>query len=365
MVKPLMRARGWKVGELTEFVQPGLLGLNINRGQKICLRLRQHHDSSLFLPIEQAADTMLHELVHNVHGPHDAKFNALWDQLRDELLSLTMKGYTGEGFLSEGHRLGGRTIPMDEARRLARVAAEKRRTVSSGSGQRLGGTGPQPGQDIRRVIGDVVEQRNRTLRGCANNNQTQDEIFEIANTATRNGFRTKAEEDAANDAAIAQALWEIVQEEEMAKKGNSYTLLGADSNTHPTRRGQGSIVAAQSPMNQSGRPGGWTCGICTLNNPASYLCCDACGTERTEQTANRRPTTQRTVIDLTGSDETSTNRQLRSLVVDARRETRDSRQAASQPGPPVSRTWTCHSCGRVRDSQWWSCDLCGTIKLSS
>ena len=26
MVKPLMRARGWKVGELTEFIQPGLLG---------------------------------------------------------------------------------------------------------------------------------------------------------------------------------------------------------------------------------------------------------------------------------------------------------------------------------------------------
>ncbi|RWA15046.1 hypothetical protein EKO27_g18 [Xylaria grammica] len=165
---------------------------------------------------------MLHELAHNVHGPHDAKFHALWNQLRDEHLSLTMKGYTGEGFLSEGYRLGGRTIPMDEARRLARVSAEKRRTMNSGSGQRLGGFSPRPGQDIRKVIGDAAERRNRTLRGCANDNQTQDEIVEIANTATKNGFRTQADEDAANDAAIAQALWEIVQEEEMAKKGTSY-----------------------------------------------------------------------------------------------------------------------------------------------
>ena len=99
---------------------------------------------------------MLHELVHIVRGPHDATFNALWDQLRDELLSLTMKGFTGEGFMSEGHRLGGRAIPMDEARRLARVAAAKQRTRSSGFGQRLGGGTPQRGQDIRNVIRDAA-----------------------------------------------------------------------------------------------------------------------------------------------------------------------------------------------------------------
>ena len=274
--------------------------------------------------------------------------------------------------MSEGHRLGGRAIPMDEARRLARVAAAKQRTRSSGFGQRLGGGTPQRGQDIRKVIGDAAEHRNRTLQGCANNNRTQDEISEIANTATRNGFRTKAEEDDENDEAIAQALWEIVQEEEMAKNGNSYTLLGAANNTHPTGKRQGSGTTAQSSTNQNSRPGGevtrgtWTCGICTLHNPASYLCCDACGTERTEQTAIKQPVTQqRTVIDLTSSDRKDTNRQMQSPLVEARKRTKDSRQTAPQPGPSVSRPWTCHFCGRVRDSQWWSCDLCGTIKLSS
>ncbi|RYP08694.1 hypothetical protein DL764_001714 [Monosporascus ibericus] len=241
LVKPIMRARGWKVGQLTEFYpdQQSLLGLNVGAGKKICLRLRHAGDRNQFLPIEQVTDTMLHELAHNVHGPHDSKFHALWNQLRDEHESLAMKGYTGEGFLSEGHRLGGRKVPMDEARRVARVAAEKRRTLGAGSGQRLGGAPIRPGQDVRRVIVDAIERRNKTLQGCANDNKTQDEIREIADTATRNGFRTKAEEDAANEAAIAQALWELVQEDEKAKYGDAYVPPTAH---HPAGVGRGSIT---------------------------------------------------------------------------------------------------------------------------
>ncbi|GAW11342.1 hypothetical protein ANO14919_006860 [Xylariales sp. No.14919] len=373
LVKPLMRARGWKVGQLTEFYpnQQNLLGLNVDRGQRICLRLRYPGDRNQFFPIEQVADTMLHELAHIVHGPHDAKFHALWNQLRDEHLSLTLKGYTGEGFLSEGYRLGGRTIPMDEARRLARVSAEKRRTMNSGSGQRLGGVSARPGQDIRKVIGDAAERRNRTLRGCANDNQTQDEIVEIANTATKNGFRTQADEDAANDAAIAQALWEIVQEEEMAKKGTSYVPPATTGNANRDNmtlkgRDQGFAVAAQSstvrhgPQADRGTGSTWTCGVCTLNNPQSYLCCDACGTERTERPAIQH----REIIDLTGPDEGGNDRRMQSSSASAKGKAKQTWQAASQPAASTSQ-WTCHFCGRIRESQWWSCDLCGTIKLSS
>jgi hypothetical protein len=63
LVKPIMRQRGWRVGTLSEFYpgQPNLLGLNINQGQKICLRLRYPSDQRQFLPIEQVVDTMLHE----------------------------------------------------------------------------------------------------------------------------------------------------------------------------------------------------------------------------------------------------------------------------------------------------------------
>lgn len=40
LVKPLMRKRRWRVGSLVEFNNPGLLGMNENRGQRINLRLR-------------------------------------------------------------------------------------------------------------------------------------------------------------------------------------------------------------------------------------------------------------------------------------------------------------------------------------
>ncbi|KAI8298418.1 hypothetical protein K4K59_002824 [Colletotrichum sp. SAR11_240] len=243
LVKPIMRARGWKVRELAEFYpdQANLLGLNVNRGQRILVRLRYPGDRSLFLPIEQVVDTMLHELSHIVFGPHDGNFHALWNQLRDEHEALIRKGYTGEGFLSDGQRLGGGgRIPMQEARRLARAAAEKRRTLTKNSGKRLGGTGPRPGSDIRRTIVGAIERRSSTLQGCGNMNHNDREIQQISETATRNGFRTQAEEDAANEAAIAQALWELVQEEEKQRYGGYYVPPSAQN---PTGNGGGSTYA--------------------------------------------------------------------------------------------------------------------------
>ncbi|KAH8906255.1 putative zinc metallopeptidase [Coniochaeta sp. PMI_546] len=395
LVKPIMRARGWTVRELAEFYpdQANLLGLNVNRGQKILLRLRYPGDRNQFLPIEQVTDTMLHELSHIVHGPHDAKFHALWDQLRDEHEGLVRKGYTGEGFLSDGHRLGGRgQVPMHEARCLARAAAEKRRVLSAGSGQRLGGAAPRPGEDIRRVIVDAIERRNRTLQGCGNTNHNEKEIREISDTASRNGFRTKAEEDAANDAAIAQALWELVQEDEKAKYGSSYI---PPSQQNPEGNGGGAVMAAQAsgskppreaanfqsrntvsssalippPIPVATRPAAqpafdkqadeWECAICTLRNPATFLCCDACGTQRSEeQTTQMLKSTKRprAVIDLTSSP------------VPKRTGSSGSRGAtgnASAPAKPKPATWQCSFCGNHMERQWWTCSACGKMKDDS
>ncbi|RUP47978.1 WLM domain-containing protein [Jimgerdemannia flammicorona] len=88
-VKPIMKKRGWKVTILQEFfpTNPTLLGmctpsqtltlrhadllpsndhsislgLNVNHGYKICIRLRPHYDSKMFLPYESLLGTMLHE----------------------------------------------------------------------------------------------------------------------------------------------------------------------------------------------------------------------------------------------------------------------------------------------------------------
>ncbi|KAK3341430.1 WLM domain-containing protein [Lasiosphaeria hispida] len=400
LVKPIMRARGWKVGELAEFFpdQHNLLGLNVNRGQRILLRLRHAGDRNQFLPAEQVTDTMLHELSHIVHGPHDAKFHALWNQLRDEHEGLATKGYTGEGFLSDGHRLGGaRRVPMHEARRLARAAAEKRQVVSAGSGQRLGGSAPRPGQDIRNVIVSAVERRNRALQGCGNTNHNEREILEISDTATKNGFRTKAEEDAANDAAIAQALWELVQEDEKAKYGGSYI---PPTQQNPTGNGGGTVFDQPSDPRPNepgestalpGRPSGsrsnpppvptttkpvvppslprvpevWACEICTLHNPATYLYCDACGTERTAESSQelfskstaseKRP---RTVVDLTSSPVRNPSGAKKSKGASA-----GGPSQSYTPAPPA--TWQCSFCGHHMERQWWTCSTCGKMKDNS
>src|SRR4051812_11740357 len=73
VVKPIMRQHNWRVGTLCEFypAEGNLLGLNRNAGERIELRLRYPGDENQFLPIEEIIDTMLHELAHIVHGPHD------------------------------------------------------------------------------------------------------------------------------------------------------------------------------------------------------------------------------------------------------------------------------------------------------
>ncbi|KAH8899316.1 WLM-domain-containing protein, partial [Thozetella sp. PMI_491] len=374
LVKPIMRARGWKVGELAEFYpdQQNLLGLNVNKGQKILLRLRYPSDRSLFLPIEQVTDTMLHELSHIVHGPHDAKFHALWNQLRDEHEGLALKGYTGEGFLSEGHRLGGRNIPMSEARRLARAQAERRRDMNKGSGQRLGGAVPRPGSDIRRVIATAAERRNRALQGCGNTTHNDREIQEISDNAIRNGFRTQAEEDAANEAAIAQALWELVQEDEKAKYGSSYVPPSAENPSGSgggvfvdddvtagplTNKGESSTAAppeAKPAASELAVPAdSWTCGVCTLINEPNFLSCDACGTEKVEK-PGKRP---REVVDLTASpSRPSTKKPTKA---------RELRTFEAPPVPPGLETWQCSFCGKLMERQWWTCSVCGVMKNSS
>ncbi|KAI8807348.1 WLM domain-containing protein [Cladochytrium replicatum] len=131
MVKPIMKKYGWKVGQLREFYpnDPKLWGLNVNHGQEVKLRLRTAQDKNRFLDFESVVGTMLHELAHNVHGPHDAKFYALLSKLEEEYYALVARGYTGEGFDARGDRVGiglSHNLPLHLARKRAADAAEER-----------------------------------------------------------------------------------------------------------------------------------------------------------------------------------------------------------------------------------------------
>jgi len=361
---------------------------------------------------------MLHELSHIVYGPHDEKFHKLWNQLRDEHEGLVMKGYTGEGFLSKGQRLGGKHLPTREARRLARAAAEERRAQpsGSGSGRRLGGTAARPGQDIRRTIVKAIDRRTTTLQGCGNTNHNDKEIREIAETATKNGFRTQAEEDAANEAAIAQALWELVQEDEKRKYGNDYIHPSAErpagnggwsdlsrqavpSSGHPPPNGYYAPGGSSSTLGPGPGPGHTPAPIrpaparaavpppvispppsvpapripaetrpsapaATLPEPARGWTCSVC--------------TLHNPRDYLACDACSAERpaeESRRLAEgDAKRRARTDppRGAGASAGygsasfpPAQAMMWICSFCGTGMERQWWTCSTCGRMKDNS
>jgi hypothetical protein len=168
--------------------------------------------------MEQVTDTLLHELSHIIFGPHNADFNNLWNELRDEHQSLLMKGYSGEGFLTQGKKLGGKRVPLDEMRRQARSAAEKRKATTNpnSGGHRLGGTSVVRGIDMRKVIADAASRRNSITEGCVSDSA---QAGRLVHQQEQDGFRTKAEQDDANDMAIARALQDLMYEEEMHRLG--------------------------------------------------------------------------------------------------------------------------------------------------
>jgi hypothetical protein len=385
MVKPIMRQRSWYVNTLAEFYpqEHNLLGMNTNQGQIIQLRLRHAGDETQFLPFEQILDTMLHELTHNVHGPHNQHFHALWAKLREEQEALLRKGYTGEGFLSKGNRLGGRHVPMSEMRRLARASAETRRNLTANSGSRLGGTGILRSQDPREVIAAAAERRNRIDRGCASGTEQGRQIAAQANDAAKDGnlTTTQAEQEDENEAAWTQAMIELIQEDEAKLFGKNYVppsqsnpagLIASSStpssgldaaslrkqqleierslklNKAPVDKGPSTSKPPPPPSSSPSPPAAetWVCEVCTLINPVNHLLCGACETERPHSPSPP------------SSTPSALKPRLGAMASLARIES----QAANKPERAMG--WTCH-CGNWMEQQWWTCAACGRMKTSS
>ena len=151
----------------------------MNAGEKILLRLRPAWEPDTFYEEDQVVRVMLHEvslprtgpaaisddamyekLTHNVHGPHDEKFYKFLAGLEEEYDTLRRTGYAGEGFFSQGRRLGvgvSHDLPPHLARLKALEAAEKRRklgNIMSGGG-RLGGRAPILGLNPRELAAMV------------------------------------------------------------------------------------------------------------------------------------------------------------------------------------------------------------------
>lgn len=85
-------------------------GLNKNGGRgktmEINVRLRYHHSPDVFYPYEDVLGTLLHEITHNVRGPHDSQFYSILGELTKECEELMGKGITGTGIGFDGPSMG-------------------------------------------------------------------------------------------------------------------------------------------------------------------------------------------------------------------------------------------------------------------
>ena len=95
LVTDIMVKRSWRVAHLKEFCHRGyrLLGVNVNKGMEVKLRLREKRDSDQFLRFEAILDTLLHELVHNDIGRHDKSFYRLLDEIKLECETRLMRSF--------------------------------------------------------------------------------------------------------------------------------------------------------------------------------------------------------------------------------------------------------------------------------
>jgi hypothetical protein len=69
---------------------------------------------------------------------------------------------------------------------------------------------------MRKVIADAASRRTSITEGCASNSA---EAGRLVHQQEQDGFRTRAEQDDANDMAIARALQDLMYEEEMHRLG--------------------------------------------------------------------------------------------------------------------------------------------------
>lgn len=285
-VQPIMRKHKWRVKILSEFCpkNPSLLGLNVGGGVAVKLRLRRANRDWDFIPFDQVLDTMLHELCHNAHGPHNASFYKLWDELRKECEELMAKGISGsaQGFDLPGRRLGGfsRQPPLPSLRQTALAAAERRSRLGS-----LLPSGP------RRLGGDsTIMDALSPIQAAAMaaERRFQDEIW-----CASNSFEDLGDEETS-----------IPTMQDNLQTGQSSGSLKANTDANSRKRGREedivdlttedqvlSIISSASSTHshdvahEQVEPAMWECGTCTLLNPPLAPFCELCTAEKPKDTS--------------------------------------------------------------------------------
>jgi hypothetical protein len=185
--KVVVAKRKWRVPVLKEFYPKngGLLGLNVNGGQSIMIRLREARDQFTFLPWHSLLGTLVHELTHNEIGAHSAEFYKMMETVYDEVEASS--GSTGSlwgpkvpqapkyNFDGPSARLGGGQLARkvgtskEDVRKLAAEAA-LRRIEGGGNnagGHILGGSEITATKSRKQLFLEAEERRRQDQDGCS------------------------------------------------------------------------------------------------------------------------------------------------------------------------------------------------------
>ncbi|RGB41849.1 WLM domain-containing protein [Rhizophagus diaphanus] len=324
-VKPIMDKRNWRVGSLEEFLpnQENLLGVNVNHGQIIRIRLRPHNHQSRFYDFDHLIGTMLHELTHIEFGPHDSSFYKLLDELNDEYDILLAQGFTGDGFFSDGKRVGegiSHNVSPALARQKALEAAEKRRKterIMTNGGRKLGGGSGGYGLTTRELAAMAAERRIRDNFWCGNEqNRSGIKKPTVGSTTTRPNVKATTSKSSpirippeklpgmkGSQWTCSQCTFinrpmasqcDVCLAERPSDNGTSSYLpepviidVGGRSGTKKptvgstTTRPNGKATIGIPPEKLPGMKGSqWTCSQCTFTNRPMASQCDVCLAER-------------------------------------------------------------------------------------
>ncbi|KZT73223.1 WLM-domain-containing protein [Daedalea quercina L-15889] len=359
LVKPIMRKHGWVLPVLSEFFPESPNLVDINGGQKILLRLRPAHAPGTFYDEEDIVHTMLHELTHNVHGPHDEKFYKFLAGLEEEYAALKRSGYAGEGFFSKGHRLGinvSHNLSPHLARQRAVEAAEKRRQVSTilGGGGRLGGArGAPTNKSARELAAEAAERRARDEKACASGAVAQREAEKAAKESVEDKvIDLTGGSDSDSDVEIVDgpSLALVAGPSKAAKRSLGKTSLPDRKRSRLAEtalRSAGSLETDSGVTSSPNASAEWSCLQCTLANEVQSLQCVACNFARPKDVDPHRGNTP-SVLDATPGEWTCPRCTLMNKpeVFDC--------AACDAPRPENSKSvqsvvdgWTCTVCGEA------------------
>ncbi|KAL3145517.1 hypothetical protein ABBQ32_003341 [Trebouxia sp. C0010 RCD-2024] len=160
----IMSKHHWGVGLLSEMPPEGkvgvspvcILGVNINSGQEISLRLRTD-DLKGFRRYDRIRETLCHELAHMVWSEHDNRFKELNSQLLKECSQLDWTGHAGHvsGSASPAFENPAEPMWVDEDDVMAVTAQSSGQTL-----RQLAGYGPaRVSPDPRRAAAMAASAR--------------------------------------------------------------------------------------------------------------------------------------------------------------------------------------------------------------